>query len=178
MNVSLNCLDRHLNTPIGNKAALIWEGEPDSVSKPGEERVLIYLPMVPEAPIAMLACARIGAIHSVVFGGFSAHAVADRIHDCGAKLVIRKPWPSMLRGLWGDPQRYRQVYWNEVSHAYFTGDGCRRDADGYFWIVGRIDDVLNVAGHRIGTAEAESALVSHPSAAACFPCTPNRGGFA
>ncbi|HEY6166755.1 MAG TPA: acetate--CoA ligase, partial [Verrucomicrobiae bacterium] len=83
----------------------------------------------------------------------------------GGKLVIRKPWPSMLRGLWGDPQRYKEVYWTEVKGSYFTGDGCRQDADGYFWIVGRIDDVLNVAGHRIGTSEVESAMVSHPSVA-------------
>jgi len=79
----------------------------------------------------------------------------------GGKLILRKPWPSMLRGLWGDPQRYKEVYWSEVGGAYFTGDGCRQDQDGYFWIVGRIDDVLNVAGHRIGTAEVESALVSN-----------------
>jgi acetyl-CoA synthetase len=85
--------------------------------------------------------------------------------NCGGKLVIRKPWPSMLRGLWGDNERYKQVYWTEVPGSYFTGDGCRQDKDGYFWIVGRIDDVLNVAGHRIGTAEVESALVSHPSVA-------------
>jgi acetyl-CoA synthetase len=71
----------------------------------------------------------------------------------------------MLRGLWGDPERYRQVYWDEIKHSYFTGDGCRQDEDGYFWIVGRIDDVLNVAGHRIGTAEVESALVSNPNVA-------------
>jgi acetyl-CoA synthetase len=83
----------------------------------------------------------------------------------GGKLVIRKPWPSMLRGLWGDPERYQQVYWTEIPGSYFTGDGCRQDKDGYFWIVGRIDDVLNVAGHRIGTAEVESAIVSHPSIA-------------
>ena len=81
--------------------------------------------------------------------------------NSGGKLVIRKPWPGMLRGLWGDPQRYQQVYWGEVEASYFTGDGSRQDKDGYFWIVGRIDDVLNVAGHRIGTAEVESALVSH-----------------
>jgi acetyl-CoA synthetase len=477
LNVSFNCLDRHLDTATGNKAAIIWEGEPASVSKPGEERVItyrqlhrdvcrfanvlkrngvkkgdrviIYLPMVPEAAVAMLACTRIGAIHSVVFGGFSAHSVADRIHDCqaklvitadggyrrgmvvqlkknvddalkltdekgdllgesvqkvivlrrayneihieegrdfwwhreleyvsadcpaepmdsedplfilytsgstgkpkgifhttagyllgakmtskyvfdlrdtdvfwctadvgwvtghsyvvygplangatsvmyegapnwpepdrfwrivekygvtilytaptairafmkwgdnwpkkhdlrslrllgsvgepinpeawiwyheiiggkrcpivdtwwqtetgcimitpfpgatptkpgtatlpffgiqaevvddrgkavpantGGKLVVRKPWPSMLRGIWGDPERYKEVYWKEIPHSYFTGDGCRRDKDGYFWIVGRIDDVLNVAGHRIGTSEIESALVSN-----------------
>jgi acetyl-CoA synthetase len=83
----------------------------------------------------------------------------------GGKLVIRKPWPSMLRGLWGDTERYKQVYWSETPGSYFTGDGCRQDKDGYFWIVGRIDDVLNVAGHRIGTAEVESAIVSHPSVA-------------
>jgi len=481
LNVSVNCLDRHLGTPTANKAALIWEGEPAAAGKPGEERtltyqqlhhevcrfgnvlkrngirkgdrVLIYLPMVPEAAIAMLACARVGAVHSVVFGGFSAQSVADRIQDsqaklvvtadggfrrgavvplkqnvdealtlkdaqgallartiekvivlrrahnevrmaeardlwwheevgavdahcpaekmdseaplfilytsgstgkpkgilhttggyllytkltakyvfdlrdedvfwctadvgwvtghsyvvygllangatslmyegapnfpepdrfwrivekygvtilytaptairafmkwgvewpkkhdlsslrllgtvgepinpeawiwyhetiggkrcpivdtwwqtetggimitplpgatptkpgsatlpffgivpevvddygkavprnCGGKLVIRQPWPGMLRGLWGDPERYRQVYWTEVDHSYFTGDGSRQDKDGYFWIVGRIDDVLNVAGHRIGTAEVESALVSHQKVA-------------
>jgi acetyl-CoA synthetase len=481
LNVSYNCLDRHLGTPRANKAALIWEGEPAGPGKPGEERtltyqqlhhevcrfanvlkrngigagdrVLIYLPMVPEAAIAMLACARIGAVHSVVFGGFSAQSVADRIQDSqarlvitadggfrrgavvplkqnvdealvlqdaqgellarsvekvivlrrarndvqlregrdfwwheelekvdarcpaekldseaplfilytsgstgkpkgilhttggyllyakltakyvfdlheediywctadvgwvtghsyvvygplangatslmyegapnfpepdrfwrivekygvtilytaptairafmkwgvewpqkhdlsslrllgsvgepinpeawiwyheviggkrcpivdtwwqtetggilitplpgatptkpgsatlpffgiepevvddygrpvarnsGGKLVIRKPWPGMLRGLWGDPQRYQQVYWGEVEGSYFTGDGSRQDKDGYFWIVGRIDDVLNVAGHRIGTAEVESALVSHQKVA-------------
>jgi acetyl-CoA synthetase len=85
--------------------------------------------------------------------------------NTGGKLVIRKPWPSMLRGIWGDTERYKATYWSEVKGSYFTGDGCRMDKDGYFWIVGRIDDVLNVAGHRIGTAEVESALVSHPSVA-------------
>ncbi|MCI0745565.1 MAG: acetate--CoA ligase [Verrucomicrobia subdivision 3 bacterium] len=481
LNVSHNCLDRHLDTPIANKAALIWEGEPAADGKPGEERVftyrqlhrevcrfanvlkkhglqkgdraIIYLPMVPEAAIAMLACARIGAVHSVVFGGFSAQSVADRIADSqarmvitadggfrrgavvplkrnvdealtikdanghllaksiervivlrraqneiqmetgrdfwwheeigkvdaasapekmdseaplfilytsgstgkpkgilhttagyllgvkltmkyvfdlketdvfwctadvgwvtghsyvvygplanggtslmyegapnwpepdrfwhivskyrvnvlytaptairafmkwgvdwpkrhdlsslrllgtvgepinpeawiwyheiiggkrcpivdtwwqtetgaimitplpgaiptkpgsatlpffgvlpevvdeagvvvprnsGGKLAIRKPWPSMLRGIWGDPQRYKEIYWSEIKGSYFTGDGARQDKDGYFWIVGRIDDVLNVAGHRIGTAEVESALVSNQKVA-------------
>jgi acetyl-CoA synthetase len=481
LNVSANCLDRHLGTPTANKAALIWEGEPAADGKPAEERtltyrqlhrevcrfanvlkrhglkrgdrVIIYLPMVPEAAIAMLACSRIGVVHSVVFGGFSAQSVADRIHDCkarlvitadggfrrgavvplkknvddalalkdaaglalaasvenvivlrrtaheismtpgrdhwwhsevatasadcpaepmgsedplfilytsgstgkpkgifhttagyllgskvttkyvfdlqdtdiywctadvgwvtghsyvvygplangatslmyegapnwpepdrfwqivekygvtilytaptairafmkwgpewparhkldslrllgtvgepinpeawiwyqkhigggrcpivdtwwqtetgaimisalpgaiptkpgsatlpffgvvpevvddnckpvpansGGKLVIRKPWPSMLRGIWGDPQRFREIYWTEVKGSYFTGDGARRDEDGYFWIVGRIDDVLNVAGHRIGTAEVESAIVSNTNVA-------------
>jgi acetyl-CoA synthetase len=81
--------------------------------------------------------------------------------NAGGKLVIRKPWPSMLRGIWGDTQRYKDTYWSEIKGSYFTGDGCRQDEDGYFWIVGRIDDVLNVAGHRIGTAEVESALVSN-----------------
>ena len=83
----------------------------------------------------------------------------------GGKLIIRKPWPSMLRGIYGDPERFVQTYWSEIEGAYFTGDGARRDDDGYFWIVGRIDDVLNVSGHRIGTAEVESALVSHPAVA-------------
>jgi acetyl-CoA synthetase len=85
--------------------------------------------------------------------------------NTGGKLVLRRPWPSMLRGVWGDPARFKETYWSEVKGSYFTGDGCRQDDDGYFWIVGRIDDVLNVAGHRIGTAEVESALVSHPSVA-------------
>ena len=85
--------------------------------------------------------------------------------NTGGKLIVRKPWPFMLRGLWGDPQRYKEVYWSEVKGCYFTGDGCRQDKDGYFWIVGRIDDVLNVAGHRIGTAEVESAIVSNPKVA-------------
>jgi len=81
------------------------------------------------------------------------------------KLVIKKPWPSMLRGIWGDKKRYQETYWSEFKGWYFAGDGARRDKDGYFWIIGRIDDVLNVAGHRLGTAEVESALVSHPSVA-------------
>ncbi len=85
--------------------------------------------------------------------------------NSGGKLVVRKPWPSMLRGVWGDPKRFMETYWTEVKGSYFTGDGCRQDKDGYFWIVGRIDDVLNVAGHRIGTAEVESALVSNPKVA-------------
>jgi len=85
--------------------------------------------------------------------------------NTGGKLVIRKPWPSMLRGIWGDAERYKKTYWSEVPGSYFTGDGCRKDEDGYYWIVGRIDDVLNVAGHRIGTAEVESALVSNHSVA-------------
>jgi len=86
-------------------------------------------------------------------------------HGEGGKLVIRKPWPSMLRTIYGDKKRYQKTYWSEVPGYYFTGDGARRDKQGYFWIVGRIDDVLNVAGHRLGTAEVESALVSHEAVA-------------
>jgi acetyl-CoA synthetase len=88
--------------------------------------------------------------------------------NSGGKLVITKPWPSMLRTLWGDDERFKKAYFSEFPEHpefYFTGDGARQDKDGYFWIVGRIDDVLNVSGHRIGTAEVESALVSHPQVA-------------
>ena len=83
----------------------------------------------------------------------------------GGYLVIRQPWPGMLRTIHGDPDRYVQQYWSQIPGVYFTGDGARRDADGYFWIMGRIDDVVNVAGHRLGTMEIESALVSHPAVA-------------
>ena len=80
-------------------------------------------------------------------------------------LAITSPWPSMLRGIWGDEQRYRETYWSKFEGTYFPGDGARVDDDGYFWIMGRVDDVLNVAGHRIGTMEVESALVDHPAVA-------------
>jgi acetyl-CoA synthetase len=83
----------------------------------------------------------------------------------GGKLFLAKPWPSMLRTLWGDDERFKKQYWSELPGYYFAGDGARFDKDGYLWVVGRIDDVLNVSGHRIGTAEVESALVSHPSVA-------------
>ena len=83
----------------------------------------------------------------------------------GGFLVIKRPWPSMLRTIYGDPERYKKQYWDEIPGVYFTGDGARRDEDGYFWIMGRIDDVINVSGHRIGTMEVESALVSHPNVA-------------
>jgi acetyl-CoA synthetase len=83
----------------------------------------------------------------------------------GGFLILKKPWPSMLRGIYGDPERFKQQYWSQIKGAYFTGDGARIDKDGYFWIMGRVDDVINVAGHRLGTMEIESALVSHPSVA-------------
>ncbi|WP_437598738.1 acetate--CoA ligase [Sorangium sp. So ce590] len=83
----------------------------------------------------------------------------------GGLLVLKQAWPSILRTVWGDDERFRKQYFSDVEGCYFTGDGARRDDDGYFWVVGRIDDVLNVAGHRIGTAEIESALVSHPAVA-------------
>jgi len=83
----------------------------------------------------------------------------------GGYLVIKHPWPSMLRTVWGDDERYKQAYWSEIPHCYFAGDGARRDERGYYWIMGRVDDVINVSGHRLGTAEVESALVSHEAVA-------------
>ncbi|GAA4014626.1 acetate--CoA ligase [Deinococcus rubellus] len=83
--------------------------------------------------------------------------------DEGGYLIIKRPWPSMLRTVYGDDERYRKTYWGEIPHVYFAGDGARRDADGYITVVGRVDDVLNVSGHRLGTMEIESVLVAHPS---------------
>jgi acetyl-CoA synthetase len=83
----------------------------------------------------------------------------------GGYLVLTRPWPSMLRGIYGDPERYRETYWSRFPGMYFTGDGAKRDEDGYIWLLGRVDDVMNVAGHRLSTIEVESALVDHPSVA-------------
>src|SRR5262249_50918612 len=83
----------------------------------------------------------------------------------GGLLVIRQPWPAMLRTIFGDDERYRQQYWSQVPHCYFTPDRPRCDENGYLWIMGRVDDVLNVAGHRLSTMEIESALVHHPKVA-------------
>jgi acetyl-CoA synthetase len=90
--------------------------------------------------------------------------------DAGGYLAVRRPWPGMMRTVHGDPERFRKSYWEEIKPAdgswlYFAGDGARRDADGYFWVMGRVDDVINVSGHRLGTMEIESALVSHPAVA-------------
>ena len=83
----------------------------------------------------------------------------------GGYLTLTRPWPSMLRGIWGDPDRYRETYWSRFEGRYFAGDGAKRDADGYFWLLGRVDDIMLVAGHNISTTEVESALVSHPTVA-------------
>ena len=103
------------------------------------------------------------------FLGIDAAILDETGQECGpnegGKLVIRKPWPSMLRTIYKDPERYKDTYWNEYEGIYLAGDGARTDDHGNFWIVGRLDDVLNVSGHRLGTAEVESALVSHPSVA-------------
>jgi acetyl-CoA synthetase len=86
-------------------------------------------------------------------------------HGQGGLLVIRKPWPSMARTIFNDPGRFEKTYWTEIPGSYFTGDGARRDQDGYYWLMGRVDDVINVSGHRLGTMEIESALVAHPKVA-------------
>ena len=103
------------------------------------------------------------------FLGIDAAILDETGEECGpnegGKLVIRKPWPSMLRTIYKDPERFKETYWNEYEGIYLAGDGARTDDDSYFWIVGRLDDVLNVSGHRLGTAEVESALVSHEAVA-------------
>jgi acetyl-CoA synthetase len=83
----------------------------------------------------------------------------------GGYIVLTRPWPSMLRGIYGDPERFRETYWSKFPHLYLAGDGCRRDEDGDYWFMGRIDDVMNISGHRISTTEVESALVDHPAVA-------------
>ncbi len=100
--------------------------------------------------------------------GTTAEVVDDagnRVEVGGGYLTITEPWPSMLRGIWGDPERYMETYWSEYEGRYFAGDGAKIDEDGYIWILGRVDDVMNVSGHRISTAEVESALVDHPAVA-------------
>jgi acetyl-CoA synthetase len=100
------------------------------------------------------------------FPGIDAEVVNDKGQPAQAGyLVIRRPWPGMLRGIYGDPERYQRQYWSQTPGVYFTGDGCKRDKDGYFWLLGRIDDVIKISGHRISTMEVESALVDHPAVA-------------
>jgi acetyl-CoA synthetase len=102
------------------------------------------------------------------FPGIEADLVDEKgnsVQTGGGYVVLKKPWPAMLRGIYKDPERYQQTYWSKWPNTYFTGDGGRRDEDGYFWFLGRVDDVINVSGHRIGTAEVESALVEHPAVA-------------
>ena len=90
---------------------------------------------------------------------------ANRVDVGGGYLTLTRPWPGMLRGIWGDPQRFVDTYWSRFPGRYFAGDGAKLDDDGYLWLLGRVDDVMNVSGHRISTTEVESALVSHPSVA-------------
>jgi acetyl-CoA synthetase len=103
------------------------------------------------------------------FPGIEADVVDDKGRSVpfggGGYLVINRPWPSMLRTIYGDPKRYEETYWSQVEGRYFAGDGVKRDDEGYFWLLGRVDDVMNVSGHRISTTEVESALVSHEAVA-------------
>jgi acetyl-CoA synthetase len=100
--------------------------------------------------------------------GVSAELVDDEarhVERGGGYLTLTRPWPGMLRGIWGDPQRFVDTYWSRFEGRYFAGDGAKLDDDGYLWLLGRVDDVMNVSGHRISTTEVESALVSHPAVA-------------
>jgi acetyl-CoA synthetase len=100
--------------------------------------------------------------------GIAAEVVDDRgqpVAVGGGYLALTRPWPAMLRGIYGDPERYRQTYWSRFDGKYFAGDGAKLDDDGYFWLLGRVDDVMNVSGHRVSTTEVESALVDHPTVA-------------
>ena len=107
------------------------------------------------------------------FGTFPLPGVSAEVVDEGGGVVTRRrrvlrhlrPWPGMLRGIWGDAERYQQTYWSRYPGRYFAGDGAKLDDDGYLWLLGRVDDVMNVSGHRISTTEVESALVSHPAVA-------------
>ena len=102
------------------------------------------------------------------FPGIGAEVVDDdgnRIEQGGGYLTLTRPWPGMLRGIWGDPERYKETYWSRFEGRYFAGDGCKIDDEGYLWLLGRVDDVMNVSGHRVSTTEVESALVDHPSVA-------------
>ncbi|HET6209980.1 MAG TPA: AMP-binding protein, partial [Jatrophihabitans sp.] len=120
------------------------------------------------APLPGVTATKPGAAMTP-FPGISADVVDNEgksVNNGGAGfLVLTEPWPGMLRGIWGDPERYRQTYWSRFDGLYFAGDGAKRDADGDLWLLGRVDDVMNVSGHRISTTEVESALVSHPSVA-------------
>ena len=106
---------------------------------------------------------------AVPFFGVEPQVINDKGRKCkleeGGYLVITKPWPGIMRGVYGEPERFKHTYFSQFPGMYFTGDGARKDKDGYYWLMGRVDDVINVSGHRLGTAEIESALVAHKSIA-------------
>jgi acetyl-CoA synthetase len=117
------------------------------------------------SPLPGVTVAKPGSA-TVPFPGIEPAIVNDRGEPAQAGyLVITKPWPGMLRGIYKDDERFRQTYWSRIPGAYFTGDGAKRDKDGYYWLLGRIDDVMNISGHRVSTMEVESALVEHPAVA-------------
>ncbi|MFC4616344.1 acetate--CoA ligase [Cellulomonas algicola] len=117
------------------------------------------------SPLPGVTAAKPGSAQ-VPLPGIAADVVDDEAHPVpdggGGYLVLTEPWPSMLRGIWGDPERYKDTYWSRFPGLYFAGDGAKKDDDGDIWLLGRVDDVMNVSGHRLSTTEIESALVSHP----------------
>ena len=119
------------------------------------------------APLPGLSATKPGSATRPLPGIRAAVLTADgqEVAEGGGFLALTAPWPSMLRGIWGNPRRYEETYWHKWPGVYFPGDGARKDGDGYFWLLGRVDDVMNIAGHNIGTAEVESALVDHPAVA-------------
>lgn len=117
------------------------------------------------APIPALTPLKPGSATKPLPGIHAAIVDSDGKKSDAGYLLITKPWPAMLRGIWNDPKRFHDTYWSRFPNTYFTGDGARLDQDGYLWLMGRVDDVINVSGHRLGTMEVESALVDHPSVA-------------
>jgi acetyl-CoA synthetase len=120
------------------------------------------------SPLPGVTTAKPGSAQ-VPLPGIAADVIDDEARSVpdggGGYLVLTEPWPSMLRGVWGDEQRFRDTYWSRFPGIYFAGDGAKKDEDGDIWLLGRVDDVMNVSGHRLSTTEIESALVSHPSVA-------------
>jgi acetyl-CoA synthetase len=120
------------------------------------------------SPLPGITAAKPGSAQ-VPLPGISIDVVDDDGNEVGngngGLLVITEPWPAMLRGIWGDPERFKETYWSRFETMYFAGDGAKKDEDGDLWLLGRVDDVMNVSGHRLSTTEIESALVSHPKVA-------------
>src|SRR4029079_9366263 len=129
--------------------------------------------MTRNAPLRAVATLKPGSA-TKPFPGVDASVFDERGNEVGpgggGYLVLKRPWPSMLRGIFKDPQRYKETYWSKYESTYVAGDGARIDRDGDFWLLGRVDDVMNVSGHRISTIEVESALVDHPSVAEAALC--------
>ncbi|HET9123153.1 MAG TPA: acetate--CoA ligase [Acidiferrobacteraceae bacterium] len=129
-----------------------------------ETGVHMIAPLPGATPLKPGSCTR--PLPGIAADVVNEQGASIREPDQGGYLVITKPWPSMLRTIWGDPERYRETYWRKFGGRYYlSGDGARRDADGYFWIMGRVDDVLKVSGHRLGTMEIEATLAAHPRVA-------------